>query len=61
MTKPYGMDRYKVIATIEPANFSGLCFRRRLPFAVKDKGDAEAKDKAEIAKLPPKSIPWRGC
>jgi hypothetical protein len=51
MTKPYGRDLYKVIATKDPSNFAGLLFRRRLPPGVDDKGQGEAKDKAEIAKL----------
>ena len=57
MTKPYGTDLYKVIATKEPANFSGLMFRHRLPPGLIGRGPADAKDEDEIAKLPPKVHP----
>jgi len=59
MTKPYGTDLYKVIATKEPANFSGLLFRRRLPPGLGGKGPADTENEKsrkkapdEIAKLP---------
>ncbi len=52
MTKPYGTDLYKVIVTKDPANFSGLLFRHRLPPGVLDRGPADAKDAEAIAKLP---------
>jgi hypothetical protein len=52
MTEPYGTDVYKVIATREPANFSGLLFRRRLPVGLVGRGPAEAKDASVIAELP---------
>ncbi|HZW31697.1 MAG TPA: hypothetical protein VFF52_13375, partial [Isosphaeraceae bacterium] len=52
-TKPYGTDLYKVIATKEPADFSGLLARRRLPPGVGDKGEEAAKAQAELEKLPP--------
>jgi hypothetical protein len=52
LTKPYGLDLYKVIATTSPANFSGLLFRRVLPPGVIDKGPDDNKVKQEIAKLP---------
>jgi hypothetical protein len=52
VTKPYGLDLYKVIATKEPANFSGLLFRRRLPPGARGTDAVDGKDKEELAKLP---------
>ena len=55
MTQPYGTDLYKVIATTEPANFSGLLSQRRLPPGVAPRGGEMGEKGEAMEKNPPKS------
>jgi len=53
MTEPYGTDLYKLIATTEQADFSGLLFQRRLPPGVAPHGGQMDSKGQEIEKIPP--------
>ena len=55
MTKPYGTDLYKVIATTEPADFSGLLFQRRLPPGIAPRGGEMGAKGEAMEKIPPRA------